>query len=250
LNTRRKIHQDIEHERAIAGGRELVLSIRTGDRPAIPGILLLPVSEVPAAGAVLLHGYSSRKEDMAGPVGRPLLAEGIATLAIDLPLHGTRADPVQAQSARNPIDMMRLWKEGLSEARLAVHYLAARRDIDRRRIAVVGYSMGSFMAVTIAADEPLIRAVVLAAAGDLPQGTPFTSIVRMVADPLSAVRKLAGRPLLIVHGRHDRTVLPDQAVRLFEAAHEPKELRWYDAGHRLPAEVSAETAAWLRARLP
>ena len=37
-------------------------------------------------------------------------------------------------------------------------------------------------------------------------------------DPLKAVRRLAGRPLLMTHGRHDRTVRPTDADRLFAAA--------------------------------
>src|SRR3712207_7671979 len=44
--------------------------------------------------------------------------------------------------------------------------------------------------------------------GDLPANTPFASVVRTVADPLRAVRAIAGRPLLMVHGRSDRTVTP------------------------------------------
>ena len=67
----------------------------------------------------------------------------------------------------------------------------------------------------------------------------------MVADPLASIRKLNGRPLLMVHGRRDRTVTPEQAQRLFDAAPEPRELRWYDAGHHLPAAASADVAEWL-----
>jgi uncharacterized protein len=246
---RKQIRQTIESERVVAGGRELLLKFRLGDDVAVPAILLLPELSAPGPGAVLLHGYSSRKEDMSGPVGHALLAAGVASLAIDLPLHGTRADPLQAQSARSPLGMMQLWREGLREARLAVHYLAARREVSAGRIGMVGYSMGAFLAVSLAADEPAIRAVVLAAGGDLPQGTPFSAVARMVADPLKSVRRLAGRPLLMVHGRRDRTVRPEQAERLFQAAGEPKEIRWWDAGHYLPQQASAEAAVWLRQRL-
>lgn len=249
MAARKQIRQNTESERKLSGGRELRLTFQVSDAQAIPGVLLIPEAPRPAPAAVLLHGYSSRKEDMSDPVGRALLAAGVASLAIDLPLHGTRADPLQAQSARNPLGVMRLWRQGLAESRLAVHYLAAHRDIDQQRLAVVGYSMGAFLAVALAADEPMLKAVVLAASGDLPEGTPFSSVVRMVADPLRAVRKLTGRPLLMVHGRHDRTVRPAQAERLFRAAMEPKVIRWYEAGHRLPPAASEEAAAWLRTQL-
>jgi uncharacterized protein len=244
-----KIYQTLQGQQSVSGGHELRLEFRAEGTPAVPAVLLLPQDARAVPGAVLLHGYSSRKEDMAGPVGRSLLAQGIASLAIDLPLHGTRSDPVQAQAARNPLTVMQLWQQALREARLALRYLAARPEIDGGRLALVGYSMGSFLSVLVAADEPRVRAVVLAAGGDLPEGTPFAAVVRLAADPLRAVRRLAGRPLLMVHGRNDRTVRPEQAQRLFAAAAEPKEIRWWDAGHYLPAAASDEAARWLRQRL-
>jgi uncharacterized protein len=246
---KRKLIQTVQATRDIAGGREIQLEFRTGEGPQIPATLLLPDVSAPVAAAVLLHGYSSRKEEMAGPVGRALLAQQIASLAIDLPLHGTRHDPVQAQAARNPLAVVGLWRQALREARLGIRYLEARREVDRDRIALVGYSMGSFLSVIAAASEPRIRAVVLAAGGDLPEGTPFAAAVRLVADPIRAVRRLAGRPLLMVHGRNDRTVRPEQAERLFAAAGEPKEIRWWNAGHYLPREASDEAAKWLRQQL-
>src|SRR5688572_2102553 len=107
-----RIHQKTHGEKQLAAGRRIVLEFHT-EGEAIPGILLLPREPVPAPGVLLLHGYSSRKEHVSEGVGAPLLRHGIASLAIDLPLHGTRADPLQLQAARNPLALMRLWKQGL-----------------------------------------------------------------------------------------------------------------------------------------
>jgi uncharacterized protein len=249
VSSRRRILQNIEGESRVAGGREIHLTYRLDGGHAVPAILLLPDAATPAPAALLLHGYSSRKEVMAGPAGEALLARGIASLAIDLPLHGTRADPVQAQSARNPLGMVGVWRQALADVRLGIRYVSARREIDAQRIAIIGYSMGAFLSVVLAADEPAILAVVLAAGGDLPEGTPFAVVARMVADPLRAVRRLNGRPLLMVHGRRDRTVTPAQAQRLFDAAAEPKEFHWWAAGHYLPREASEDAAQWLRRQL-
>lgn len=249
MATRKQIHQDVLSERPLPGGRELHVTYRAGDGHPIPALLLLPGAGHPAPGAVLVHGYSSRKEDVSRPVGRALLTRGIASLALDLPLHGSRTDPVQQQSMRNPTRVVALWREALADVRLGLRYLGARPEIDAQCLALVGYSMGSFLATVIAADEPAVRAIVLAAGGDLPADTPFSTLARAVADPIRAVRKLRGRPLLMVHGRSDRTVTPAQAQRLFDAAHEPKELVWYDVGHRLPAEVGERAAGWLEGRL-
>jgi uncharacterized protein len=242
------LHQTVEAEGPWRGGTRLRLNFGDGGEP-IPAILLLPSGPGPHPAALLLHGYSSRKEHMADGVGAALLRHGIASLSIDLPLHGTRADPVQAQSARNPLAAIRLWRLAQREAALGLRYLAARREIDGRCLAVAGYSMGSFLAVMLAAADPAVRAVVLAAGGDLPAGTPLAAVARTVADPLRAVRRLGGRPLLMVHGKNDRTVKPEQARRLYEAAGEPKELRWWSSGHILPPEAVDDAAGWLAERL-
>ena len=109
--------------------------------------------------------------------------------------------------------------------------------------------MGAFLAVLVAARSDIARALVLTAGGDLPAGTPFERVIRTIADPGTAVRALRGRPLLMVHGTRDRTVRPEQASRLYEAATEPKELRWYEGGHGLPDTEVRWVADWLAREL-
>jgi fermentation-respiration switch protein FrsA (DUF1100 family) len=53
----------------------------------------------------------------------------------------------------------------------------------------------------------------------------------------------------MVNGRFDRTVTPDQARRLYAAAKEPKELRWYDGGHWPPPRELESAADWIADRL-
>ena len=237
----------ILEQHLIPGGTRTTLNLSAGDM-TIPSVLITPTT-TPAPAALLLHGYSSRKEVMMNTVGRALLRHGVASLSIDLPLHGTRSDPLQLQSLRNPIEAVRLWRLALREAALAIAHLASRPDIHPDRLAIVGYSLGSFLSVTLAASEPRVRAVVLAAGGDLPLGTPLTTVARTIADPTRAVRKLGGRPLLMVNGRHDDTIRAEQAQRLYAAANDPKEIRWWNAGHALPEAAIDEAAHWLARHL-
>ena len=225
------------------------LRLRVGDA-VVPAILLLPPGlerRVPAA--LLLHGYSSRKERMADTVGRALASRGVASLAIDLPLHGDRDAPLQRESRLNPLALVRHWRLALAECTAALDCLSGHERYDPSRLAIVGYSLGGYVGVTAAARDKRVRAVVLAATGDLPLGTPFERLIRTVADPLKAVRRLSGRPLLMTHGRLDQTVRPADADRLFAAAGEPKELRWWNTGHMLPAEAIEDAAAWLATQL-
>jgi fermentation-respiration switch protein FrsA (DUF1100 family) len=246
---RKRISQRVIEERPIdGGGRGITLTFRADDGPSaaspIPAVLRLPraIERVPAA--LLLHGYASRKEDMAESVGEALVPLGIATLSIDLPLHGERADPFELRSVRNPFELAERWRTAIEEAQLALRFLGARPEIDRERLAVIGYSLGSYLSLAVAERDRAARAFVLAAGGDLPD-FPLAQLIRSVADPLRGVRALAGRPLLMVHGRRDRTILPAQAERLFAAADEPKEIRWWDAGHYLPQAAVHDAAEWL-----
>ena len=261
-----RLGQTVLSTTAIANGQRVELSFgRDGSTARIPAVMLLPPAHLPTSpAALLLHGFSSRKEQIAATVGEALLAKGIASLSIDLPLHGERIAAGRETSwgtvggyerafdgsaMRRPLAMAGAWRTAQRDVRLAVAYLRARRDVDRTRIAIVGYSMGSVLAVQAAAEEPSVRAVVLAAGGDLPEGLPYARALRLIVDPLRAVRRLSGRPLLMLHGRHDQTVRPVQAERLFDAAQEPKTLRWYDAGHHLPAVALGDAADWLSQQL-
>ena len=212
-------------------------------------MLLLPHAEEPVPAALLLHGLGSRKERMADTVGDGLMKCGIAALAVDLPLHGERAGTGDDLRSMSPMDLIGSWSEAVAEAQTSLAFLASHPRIDGHRLGVVGYSLGSFLANLVASTQPDVRAIVLAASGDLPEGLPFAPLIRSVIDPLRAVRALAGRPLLMVNGRYDRTVTARQGELLFAAAGEPKVMRWYNGGHWPPAAEIAFACEWLATRL-
>jgi predicted esterase len=241
----KKLFQRTISETKVKGGRRVLFVFHEGGEE-VPGILLL-AERAPAPAALLLHGYSSRKEVMSESIGSALLQQGISSLSIDLPEHGERGSG--QGMGRSAMELVKHWRTASREALLAIRYLSARKDIDRDHIAVVGYSLGSFLALALTPREDCIRAVVLAAGGDLPDDMPFGGFARTVIDPTKLVRKLDGRPLLMLHGKRDRTVKPAQAQRLFDAALEPKEIRWYDSGHILPPAAGAEAARWLAGHL-
>lgn len=242
----------VRASRDIPGGHRVSLELET-ERERVPAILLVPDATTASAqrcpAAVLLHGFTSRKERMAEGLGRALLARRVATIAIDLPLHGEREGSIDELSLRNPLQLIGAWRLALAEVRRSLDYLSELAAVDAERLAIVGYSLGAFLAVVGAADDARVKAMVLASGGDLPAQTPFSTLVRAAADPLRAVRKLAGRPLLMVNGRNDRTVTPAQAERLFEAAREPKEIHWYNGGHYPPQSAIDFGAGWLAKRL-
>ncbi len=216
---------------------------RNGER--LPAVFLLPDVPRPVPASLLLHGLSLNKERMTDMAGLTLLRRGIASVALDLPLHGERSRGRDPASAGNPFEMLTRWRAALDESALALRYLAGHPNIDACRISLVGYSLGAFIGLKVASGNSQVRSLVLASGGDLPEQTPFIGFVRTVADPIKMVRSLNGRPLLMLHGRYDRAVTPAQAERLFNAAREPKRMLWWDSGHILPSQAIDEAAAWL-----
>jgi fermentation-respiration switch protein FrsA (DUF1100 family) len=120
----------------------------------------------------------------------------------------------------------------------AAAYAFAAERYASDRIVPWGYSLGSGVAVALAASHPVDRMVLEA---------PYSSIVDVAASvfPYLPVRWLMKDtfrsdlriahvkvPLLVLHGGRDRVVPMRFGERLFALAHEPKRLvRFPDAGH-------------------
>jgi hypothetical protein len=237
----------IRRSSRVTHGQQRAVDLVSG-RESVPAVWLTPAGNAGSPTVLLLHGFSSSKERMSQAIGRALLARGVGSLALDLPFHGERSG-ADREIPRNPLALVSAWRSAVAESRAAVTWLAAQPETQATRVGIVGYSLGGFLALMLAADETRLRAVALAAAGDLPDRTPYAALVRGLVDPLRAARRLEGRPLLLVNGRRDTTTRPVQAERLYEAAGHPKTLRWYDGGHWPPATEIDATAEWMAARL-
>ena len=123
----------------------------------VPSILQIPYADAPLPAVLLLHGLSSSKERLADSMGRALAARGIASLAIDLPLHGTRDDAIVDEARSNPLGLVKHWKAALAEAKDAIRWMGEHDAIDKTRLSISGYSLGSYVALQTAAAEKRIR---------------------------------------------------------------------------------------------
>ena len=117
----------------------------------------------------------------------------------------------------------------ISDAKLAYDWLRGR-GIEDRRIVLFGESLGTGVAVQVAADRP-VAGVILDSAYtslvDVAQGRfPFVPVVPLMSDPFNSMAYI-GRvtaPLLMIHGTDDRVVPYQFGQRLFASANEPKRL--------------------------
>jgi fermentation-respiration switch protein FrsA (DUF1100 family) len=136
----------------------------------------------------------------------------------------------------------------LRDAAAAYAFTTARYAAER--IVVWGFSLGSGVAVALAAEQPV---------GKLILEAPYTSIADVAASafPMLPVRwlvrdrfhsderiALVTAPLLIMHGARDPTIPLRFGERLFALAHQPKQfVRFPEGGHNDLGDFGAvETA--------
>jgi len=124
----------------------------------------------------------------------------------------------------------------LQDAAAAYAFTTARYSADR--IVAWGFSLGTGVAVALAAEQPVGRLILEA---------PYTSLADVAASafPIFPVRLVmkdpfhsdqhitrVNAPLLVLHGAHDATIPIIFGERLFALAHEPKQfVRFPDGGH-------------------
>jgi dienelactone hydrolase len=218
----------------------------------VTGLYARPRKEGVYPCVLLLHGWTSRKEDMALWIGPEILASGMSFLALDAPNHGERARP------NTRLDFVTMWPttttEGVRDYRMAMLWLLDRKDVDSRRIGLFGYSMGSMMGSVLTGLEPRIQAAALCVGGDL----FIHHIAELPADkrataytlsPSLFISHVAPRPVLLLNGSKDETVKAEASGALYAAAKEPKQQRMFDSGHILPKEALTAGVKWLAQKI-
>ena len=219
---------------------------RPGER--VPALLLLPTElkgKVPCV--IFLHGIGQSKgfiHEIAGP----FTEKGFAMVSFDQSMQGERK--IQGGWLKQAIAFrQRPWKT-INDARRLIDYLQTHPDIDANRLYLVGASYGAITGCTLTAFEKRIKASILVVGGgnikrmlDAPViknnapkwlhaiGKPIVSFIMNVADPIHYAKNTSPTPLLFLNGDQDTLVTPEAGKILFEAAGEPKEIRWYPIDH-------------------
>ena len=81
-----------------------------------------------------------------------------------------------------------------------------------------------------------------------PQQENYFTILATV-DPISYVSHVAPSGLFFQFGKRDTYPTEQGAARYFQAASEPKSVKWYDAGHALNDEARHDRALWLQKQI-
>lgn len=251
----------------------------------IPAIVYRPASQhgrLP--GMVVVNGHGGDKYSWYAFYTGILYARAGAVVVTYDPIGEGERNPQRKSGTRlhdrvvnAPEYPQRLSGLMIGDVMQAVSYLRQRPDVDPARIAILGYSMGSFVSALTGAVDPRIDVVVLSGGGDLDgpggywensgkpmcQGIPWKSLSDL-GDKAAIVDALNQRrgPTFIMNGTEDTVVdIPhdheqpffDDLARRTEALTGTKknifQNYWVEGASHRPSWVTRPAALWLQKEL-
>jgi dienelactone hydrolase len=204
-----------------------------------PGVIVLDVT----AGRQILS------RNMATIFAR----NGVAGLFVQMAYYGPRRPPGSKLRLLSPNvpQTIKAITQTVLDLRVATAWMESRRELDRKRLGIVGTSLGSFLSALTGEMEPKLgRVVVLLGGGgfvdayyDDPRGKAVRRLYEAIGgtkekakkviapvDPLTCAANLKKRKLLIIAASKDNIVPPKMAKALWEASGKQK-IVWYETNH-------------------
>jgi carboxymethylenebutenolidase len=132
-----------------------MVAFRNGDEK-ISGMLALPGSGRRHPAIIAIHEWWGLTDWVKGQATR-LAANGCVVLAVDLYRGKVAVNRSQARKLKSALPTER----AIQDLKAAFHYLAARPDVDGKRIGSIGWSMGGGFALQLAIHEPQLSACVV-----------------------------------------------------------------------------------------
>ncbi len=231
------------------------VKLTTYDGVELAANLYLPegANEEWASGIIVCHGFGSCKENYAD-FGEIAARAGYASLILDLRGHGQSGGEVDGNI--------------FNDVAAALQYLYTRPDVNPMSVSICGASMGGWLALHTAAHlrdiSPVIafcpaneswfmilmEEMALVQRGHtstvVPANPPRVNVNSMTQllyklDLLKTAKRIAPRPLLIVHCEADEVVPVHLSQRLYDTVEEPKALWLLPGGNHRFAQHDPET---------
>ena len=196
-------------ETAVIQSSSETVTIEAVDGLVLHATYFGPGGTAPFPGVILLHMLGGNRQVWAdNGFADALTASGYAVLALDMRGHGESGSDQDWTKAGD--DLQRVWA-----------YFTGLENVDAKRTAVIGASIGSNMALRTGADEPAIKTVAL-----LSPGLDYRGVTTE-----EAMTQFGQRPILIVASEED-SYSANSSRTLAEIAQGEIVLQLYDgAGH-------------------
>jgi fermentation-respiration switch protein FrsA (DUF1100 family) len=192
------------------------VTFETIDGLSLSGWFFVASGPLPRVTVLVFNGNAGNRAHR-GPLAAALRQHGFHVLLVDY--RGYGGNPGAPS------------KNGLAaDARAARAYLAGRPDVDLSRLVYFGESLGTAVAVDLAAEHPpaaLVLRSPFTSMSDLGQyHYPFLPVRLLLRDRFAAIDEIRRIrvPLLVIAGGQDRIVPIDNTRRLYDAAVSPKTL--------------------------
>lgn len=216
-------------------------------------------SPAPQPVLVVLGGHRTGSDavELFGDVGQH------AVVGVDYPYDGPERVKGALPIAKTIPKARQAFLDTVPAVSLVVDWLVEQPWVDRERIILIGASLGVPFATTAAGRDPRIAGLILvhgAADNRLWLQTqverridteilhyPLATVLHWLAygpvlDTREHIARVSPRPVLIIGARQDERMPEGQTELLFEAAGEPRRLRFTDGQHIQPnqPEIIAE----------
>jgi outer membrane protein assembly factor BamB/dienelactone hydrolase len=239
--------------------RDITFASLTGGRTA--AYLVAPEGKgASRPGVLFVHWFAPQEKDS----NRTQFLEQASALArrgaVSLLVDAMWSDAAWYR-ARNPAQDYEHSVEQVRALRRALDVLLARPDVDPKRVALVGHDFGAMYGAVAAGVDPRVNAALALQAGTTSFADWFLLSAKLTGearekfiarlqplDPVNYVGK-AKAPVYFQFAKEDAYVPKANADAFVAAAAEPKEVRWYDAGHRLSEQAVRDRQDWLATRL-
>lgn len=233
----------------------------------VTAYLVVPAGSGPFAGVLFLH---PGQWDRSGFLDEAVRCAQLGAAALSVDGSGHRPERFALPRPRTADEHHARWTQAIVDLQRGLDLLTSRPDVDPGRLGYVGHSYGATLGGVLAGIETRVVAYVLMAGlvahsewwrsseheyyrQFREQVTPeqLDEMVETMApvDAIHYIGHAAPAALLFQFARHDQFISEQEALRYFQAASEPKEMRWYDTDHFFDDRARQDRIAWLSEQL-
>jgi pimeloyl-ACP methyl ester carboxylesterase len=263
-----KAHLDVQEVGTEPRGevRILDLSYASPMGGRVPAYLVLPPGAGKRPAVLFLHSGQGNRSTFVDEAVSLAKEHGFVSLTIGAPFLRPENQGQRKGNPWNPEVSRKEQIQAVVDLRRGFDLLISRSEVDPRRLAYVGHSLGATVGGTLAGVEKRpIAFVLMAGYPSLTRGTAqghdqgslaFQELLtaeqqKAYVDalaPLDAIHYIghaAPAKLLFQFAKRDEFISPLDAEVYLLAASAPKEVRWYDTDHAFNDEARRDRDEWL-----
>jgi dienelactone hydrolase len=222
--------------------------------------LIRPENEDPAAAILYIHWYEPGSRDSNRSQFEEEASEMARGGAVSLLVETLWSDPDFFMKRTQEDDLQNSIEEVVN-IRRAMDLLLSQPNVDTKRYACEGHEYGgNYCLLSGSLEHRPTHYVVMAATPRFPDwylyGPKLEGEAREVfihqmseIDPITHIPNLSPASVFFQFATDDPHVPVERADEFLVAAKEPKEMKWYQAGHGLNQDATRDRKIWLKEKL-